>query len=232
MSRFMIDLPVNQPEEFVRFVSQDFFAKEGFELSRYKQETVWRKGMGLLTCPQFMKVEYRGGVVHLEAWMSQFALPGIYLGEMGVTGVWGWAVKQTLKSRVDTLIGLLSQQVPVPQAAAAAAPGAPAPAAGQAPAASAPAVPAAQQPIPVAVHDPRGKATASLVLGIVGLLAWLSPMLGTVIGIIGIVMGTMGRKSTARGRATAGLVLSILTVVASVGNFILSVYLMFSGIFW
>lgn len=228
MSRFMIDLPVNQPEEFVRFVSQDFFAKEGFELSRYKQETVWRKGMGLLTCPQFMKVEYRGGVVHLEAWMSQFALPGIYLGEMGVTGAWGWAVKQTLKSRVDALIRLLSQQAPTPQAAATV-PEAPASAAGQAPAASAP---EAQQPIPVAVHDPRGKATASLVLGIVGLLAWLSPMLGTVIGVIGIVMGTMGRKSTARGRATAGLVLSILTVVASAGNFILSVYLMFSGIFW
>lgn len=230
MSRFVTDLPVNQPEEFVRFVSQDFFAKEGFELSRYKKETVWRKGMGLLTCPQFMKVEYRSGVVHLEAWMSQFALPGIYLGEMGVTGAWGWAVKQTLKSRVDTLIGLLSQQAPVPQAAAAAATDAPA--AGQAPAASISAAPTAQQPIPVAVHDPRGKATASLVLGIVGLLAWLSPMLGTVIGIIGIVMGTMGRKSTARGRATAGLVMSILTVVASVGNFILSVYLMFSGIFW
>lgn len=58
---------------------------------------------------------------------------------------------------------------------------------------------------------------ASLVLGIVGLifslffgpLAWL----GTVMGIVGVILGALGRKEPEqRGMATAGLVLSIISL--------------------
>ena len=59
-------------------------------------------------------------------------------------------------------------------------------------------------------------AVASLVLGIISLVcvftgsfAWI----GTILGIIGIILGALGRKDVARqGMATAGLVCSCIAV--------------------
>ena len=58
-------------------------------------------------------------------------------------------------------------------------------------------------------------AVASLVLGIVGLvLSLVTTWPGAILGIIGIILGALGRKDPAKkGMATAGLVLSILAVV-------------------
>ncbi len=57
-------------------------------------------------------------------------------------------------------------------------------------------------------------AVTSLVLGILALvfpfigMGWLSAL----VGIIGIVLGALGRKGEKRGLATAGLVMSIIAV--------------------
>ncbi|NLP25733.1 MAG: hypothetical protein GX365_00070, partial [Clostridiales bacterium] len=40
--RFETDFIINQPDEFVRFIVQDFFSKEGFTYTEYKGEYVWR----------------------------------------------------------------------------------------------------------------------------------------------------------------------------------------------
>ena len=108
--RFVADFMVNQSEAFVGYILTDFFRKEGFELTDYQGERVWKKGMGLLTAPQFMKISYQAGHVHLEAWLKFAILPGVYCGEMGLEGFFGFAVKEQLKSRVYTLIQLLQQQ--------------------------------------------------------------------------------------------------------------------------
>jgi hypothetical protein len=88
-----------------------------------------------------------------------------------------------------------------------------------------------QQPSPVYVMqqapnayaaygvDPyKGKATAGLVLGIIGLTVWLIPFVGAfssiVCSIIGIVLSAQGRRSpTGATMATAGLILSIIALV-------------------
>ena len=244
MSRFIIDLNTGKPDDFVRFVAEDFFAKEGFLLTNYKGEMVWKKGNGLLTVPQFIKLSSVGGQVHLEAWIAKLALlPGVYVGESGVTGFWGWAVKAALKKRVDTLMALLYQNVPTFQTAGppaaqvpAAAPAAGMPvSAGEGPGAVP--VPPAQEatmppvgypqqapapqgvPIPVAVHNPTGKATLSLVMGLVSVSGCFLSLIGVVTAVIGILSGITGRKSTARGMATAGLALSIVFLVFSLINF-------------
>lgn len=209
--RFVAEFQVNQPEEFVGFILTDFFAKEGFQLTDYNGERVWKKGIGMLAAPQFIKVSYYAGQVHLEAWLKFAILPGVYCGEMGLDGFWGFAIKEQLKSRVMALIQLLQQQngqaVPL-QAQQSMAP----PAMGYAPSAPAP-YQAVPQPI---VHNPTGKATTSLVLGLVGIVAWLVPLLGVIITVMGIITGVTGRKSTKRGQATAGLVLSIIFLAVSV----------------
>ena len=66
----------------------------------------------------------------------------------------------------------------------------------------------------------RGQAVAGLVLGIIGLLAWLIPLLGLPVSIVGIVLSALGRRSVSRRTmATIGLVLSIISLVLTIGLF-------------
>lgn len=71
MARFTADFIVTRPDadRFIAFVAQDFFQKEGFQYVSFKGENVWRKGMGALAAPRFMKLEFKDGRVHLEAWL-------------------------------------------------------------------------------------------------------------------------------------------------------------------
>ena len=45
----------------------------------------------------------------------------------------------------------------------------------------------------------NGKATASLVLGIISMIAWLLPLIGYPVSIVGLIMGFIGLKSEKRG---------------------------------
>lgn len=78
--------------------------------------------------------------------------------------------------------------------------------------------------MPVPMVDPAaGQATTSLVLGIVGLVFSLGSFfpvcafLAFVPGVLGIVFGVIGRRSTTRrGQAIAGLIMSIIAVALTV----------------
>ena len=74
-----------------------------------------------------------------------------------------------------------------------------------------------------------GTAIASLILGVVVLVAWLLPVLGLPIGAAGLICGILGRRSTRRGLAVAGLVMSTIGLVLAVGNGILGVLVRLSG---
>ncbi len=67
----------------------------------------------------------------------------------------------------------------------------------------------------------NGKAIASLVLGLVGLIAWLLPLAGYPVTIVGIVMGVKGLKSEKKSLAIAGLILSIIGLAATLVNSII-----------
>ena len=207
--RFETDFIINQPDEFVRFIVQDFFSKEGFIYTEYKGEYVWRKGTGWITAPQFIKVDYINGQVHIEAWLKNVLLPGVYFGEMNLKGGYGILLKKELQKSVDTLIALLQQPVNQPAYAPNGAPqqGFNQPGYGNTP---------YQQPIPVATHDPKGAATTSLVLGLCGILGFFIPIIGVILCGLGISYASKGMKSTAKGKATAGMVLSIIFLVVSI----------------
>ena len=63
----------------------------------------------------------------------------------------------------------------------------------------------------------RGQATASMVLGLVGILTGCVPILGLVLGAIGLLLGFVGLGSDRRGQATAGIVLNLLWIGIGVG---------------
>lgn len=275
---YVADFNTGKPDDFIRFVSEDFLRKEGFALTTVKGEVVWKKGKGLLAAPQFLKLQYANGVVHLEAWLKYAILPGVYCGEMGLDGAMAFAIKAALRDKVNALVALLYQPVNIPPqpAPVPVAPGAgpvpvgngvsmspvmqpadpdapmnpmdPETAAGHSipvPAVSSdPSMPAsgavtpvpgyapapgyaASQPIPVAVHNPTGKAVLSLVMGLCSVLGCFIPLVGVVTGIIGIPSGILGRRTTARGMATAGLALSIVFLIVSILNWIAGIVLLF-----
>lgn len=72
--------------------------------------------------------------------------------------------------------------------------------------------------------DKKGFAIASLVLGLVGLIAWFIPIIGIIVGVLGIVFGALSVKSSKRGFAIAGIILSILCIIGSVIYAIYSAY--------
>jgi hypothetical protein len=79
------------------------------------------------------------------------------------------------------------------------------------------------QPVPVG-KDQSGLATAAMVLGIIGLVgAWIMPLLGYVLGILAVTLGTKGRNSSKAKFGTAGVILGIITLVFACLDHIISI---------
>lgn len=82
------------------------------------------------------------------------------------------------------------------------------------------------QPAPSTQPTPSGggKATVGLVLGIISLIAWLLPLAGLPVSIVGLVLSAKSLKSEKRGLAVAGLVLNIIGLVATIVNASIGAY--------
>lgn len=63
-----------------------------------------------------------------------------------------------------------------------------------------------------------GKAVASLVLGIISMIAWCLPIIGLPVAIAGLVLGVLDRQSSKAGMAIAGIVLSSVGLALSLIN--------------
>lgn len=217
MSRFKTEIQLNKPNEFVNFITKDFFDKENFTYKEVKGEGVWQYGVGLITSPQFIKVNYNNGVLFIEAWLKFSLLPGMYCGEMGVTGFVGAMPKKSLKGKIDQLILLLNQSIPTEDQFIKGN--------GQTVESS-----SNNNPIPVYTHDTSSKATLSLVFGLISLIGTIIPIVGVILAILGIVNSRKGMNSKSKGLAVAGLVISIIGLVLSILSWILGIMSRVSGI--
>ncbi len=75
----------------------------------------------------------------------------------------------------------------------------------------------------------NGKATASLVLGIISLVMWLIPLFGFPVSIIGMIMGFFGAKSEKKTIGIVGLVLSIIGLIICIVNAVMGAYMGATG---
>lgn len=74
-----------------------------------------------------------------------------------------------------------------------------------------------------------GLSIASFVLGLVGIVAWLLPLIGYPVTIVGIILGCVARKKNEKnGLSLAGIILSIITLIFTLMNSILGVILVYS----
>ena len=78
-------------------------------------------------------------------------------------------------------------------------------------------------------QDLSGKAKASMILGLVGILAWILPIVGLPVTITGLVFGIRARNSSESGKATAGMVLCSIFLFVSLVNAALGAYLRVTG---
>ncbi len=72
-------------------------------------------------------------------------------------------------------------------------------------------------------NQKNGKAIASLVLGIISVVFIFfgyGALVGIVTGIIGLVLGIQAKKEQPCGMATAGIVLSVIAIVACAISFV------------
>lgn len=72
------------------------------------------------------------------------------------------------------------------------------------------------------------KSIASFVLGLVGLIAWIIPLFGYPVTIVGLSLGCVARKNEKNGFSLAGIILSIITLILTLANSIIGVIMVYS----
>ena len=104
MSREIIRFtsPFTQQQVFDGFMQ--FWQSEGFSGHIENGEQCMKKGSGIATGPQFVKISAMNGMYTLEAWIKFAVLPGVYAGEMDLKGATGAIPKKKLKGRVDAFL--------------------------------------------------------------------------------------------------------------------------------
>ena len=74
------------------------------------------------------------------------------------------------------------------------------------------------------VKDSSAGATTSLVLGIISSIAWIVPIIGLPITVVGIVLGAINMKSRKhKGMAIAGFVVNIVFLAATIAKGVLDI---------
>lgn len=221
MARYIREVELNKPEDFVQYIMTDFLSKHSFRLVEFKGEMVYRAGGGLFEIPKFLTWGYQNGTFHVEAWTRNCWFPGVYGAENAMDGFIGCIPKGAYKKDIEQLIGLLFQPLFTNgQVTASGQSGV------QGESGGSPDMQMnVQQPIYVKGTDISKYAVMSLVFSLVGLvLSCLAALLGFVFGTLGIVYGKKGMNSQKKGMATAGFVIGILADVIAAVIYILNLF--------
>ena len=96
MARYVKDLVLNKPEDFVTFIMNDYLQKNQFVVSEWKGEPAYRTGDALIEGYKYLKWSYENGTLHLEAWMKS-----TFGKEMGLDGFVGALQKKPYRQSTD-----------------------------------------------------------------------------------------------------------------------------------
>lgn len=215
MARYVKDLVLNKPEDFVTFIMNDYLQKNQFVVSEWKGEPAYRTGDALLEGYKYLKWSYENGTLHLEAWMKS-----TFGKEMGLDGFVGALQKKPYREGLEQLFHVLEQAIPEEGVNAQAGQqgvngiginGQPKP-----------------QSVPVKTVDNSSAATMALVFGILAFgVSFLSPLISIILAVLGYSRARMGMNSHLKGRAKAGrnfcIVAIVLSVILWVTNMVLTI---------
>lgn len=158
MSRYVNVLRTGMSPEQAQGVITGYLQGEGFKYLNERAEMVWRKGIGALANPQFIKAEPSpDGTVRIEAWTAGVSLvPGVYGGELDpMSGAFGFGPKLALRPRIKELERRLGGVAGAPQVVAAGSAAVPPAAGAQSQAGPGSLPPAGWHPDPTRRHEHR-----------------------------------------------------------------------------
>lgn len=198
MARWTRDEVLNQPQDFVRFLMEDYLNKNGFKKKTHKGEEVWQEGDGFLTAARFIRYEYADGNFHLEAWIGKRK-------ENALKGFVGALPKKMFRESLEELVRLLHQPLSQGQEGAV----------------------GNVVTIQVPDHGKYAVPAMVLsILGIV--TGFLIPLLGILFGGLGISFGQKARNSSRNNIAKAAVILGTIAMVVALVIYIINLILMFS----
>lgn len=205
MGRYVRDVLLNKPQDFVQFIMNDYLQKNQYVLTDWKGERVYCAGDAMVEGYKYLKWSYDGSVFHLESWLKS-----VTGKEIGLDGFVGIVNKKPQKQSLEQLIRVLQQ--PVPERNPGNTGGQPFP------------ENVASQPTPVYTVDQSNDATMALLLGIISIAAGLIiPLIGIIIACVGYSRARMGMGSRKANYAKIGQVLCIIGIVVAVINWGLGV---------
>lgn len=208
MARYINNLLLNKPADFVAFMMNDYLQKNGFSMADYKGQPAYRAGDPMLEGYKFIIWGYDGSTLHVEAWLK-----GPFGGEMDFTGFVAALQKKPFRESLEQLFYLMNQPLPGEWAGGqpAAAPyGQPAGMPGGAPNAQPGSYPSGA-PVPVQTVDNSGPAVWALVFGVLSVLTCLFlPYFSIIFSVLGVNKARLSGGSSKAGVAKIGQVLSII----------------------
>ncbi|MDE6387462.1 MAG: DUF4190 domain-containing protein [Lachnospiraceae bacterium] len=107
MGRYVKDLILNKPDDFVNFIMNDYLQKNQFVMSDWKGEPAYRAGDAMLEGYKFLKWSYQNGALHLEAWLKSAGGR-----EMDLEGFVATVQKKPYKESLEQLFNVLQQNIP------------------------------------------------------------------------------------------------------------------------
>lgn len=198
MARWTRDEVLNQPQDFVQFLMEDYLKKNGFKKCMHKDQEVWREGDGFLVSARFIRYEYAGGHFHLEAWIGKRR-------ENALKGFVGALPKKMFRESLEELIRLLHQPIPDGQAGP------------------------AGNTVTIEVPDHGKYAVPSMILSILGIvIGFLVPLLGIILGGLGISFGQKARNSSKGNIAKAAVILGSIAMIVALVIYIINIIYMVS----
>lgn len=196
MARYIKDLVLNKPEDFVSFMMNDYLQKNQFKMSEWKGKPAYRAGDAMMEGYKFIQWSYSNGTLHLEAWLK-----GSFGGEWNLDGFVGTLQKKPFKNSLEQLFALLQQDVPEGQDTQ-----------------------GIGAPVPVQTVDNSSAATWALIFGICSvILAFIIPLISICFAALGFSRGRMGSGSSKAGLAKAGKILSIIGLVIAIILWVLNI---------
>lgn len=206
MARYIRDIVLNKPADFVAFMMNDYLQKNGFSFFKWKYEAAFRAGDGVIESYKYLKWGYDGRILHIEAWVRDLFGMEISLDSLSFT-----LQRSAFKKSLEQLFTLLNQNISMPNQPAHDTNGQPIP-----------------QPIPVQTADNSSAAVMALVSGVITLsltfiyfvslifsvsaLTFLFPIIILFGGTLGISRARLGGGSRQAKLALTGKILSILAM--------------------
>ena len=197
MARYVRDLVLNKPDDFVSFMMNDYLQKNKFSMSDWKGEPAYRAGDAMMEGYKYLKWSYSNGTLHVEAWLK-----GSFGKEMGLTGFVATFQKKPFRDSLEQLYSALQQDISQAQGSGGAIP-------------------------VQTVDNSSAATMALVFGIISVILGFIWPLGAIIVAVLGYSRARMGSGSSKAGMAKAGQILSIIGVVIALVMWILSIILLF-----